>query len=78
MTKSCPDCKGKGTQGSTGVIDCFMCEGKGKIKQGNINTINMSTKDSTFYQVKGYPGLEVMASQIKPLIPKSKIYVDSL
>ena len=33
-------------------------------------------KDSTFYLVKGYPGLEHTAEFIKPLIPKSKIYVE--
>ena len=27
-------------------------------------------------QVEGYPGLEVMAEQIKPFIPESKIYVE--
>ena len=33
-------------------------------------------KESTFLQVKGYPGLEHTAEFIKPLIPSSKIYVE--
>ncbi len=33
-------------------------------------------KESTFYLVKGYPGLEHTAEFIKPLIPNSKIYVE--
>jgi len=33
-------------------------------------------KESTFYQVKGYPGLEAMGPYITPLIPKSKIYIE--
>ena len=33
-------------------------------------------KDSTFYQIKGYPGLEYTAEFIKPLIPKSDVYVE--
>ena len=33
-------------------------------------------KDSTFYLIKGYPGLEHTAQFIKPLIPESDIYVE--
>lgn len=35
MTKighKCPDCQGSGTQGVTGTIECYLCEGRGKIK----------------------------------------------
>lgn len=33
-------------------------------------------KESTYFQVKGYPGLKNMAQYIQPLIPKSKIYIE--
>ena len=36
----------------------------------------MGLKDSTFFLIKGYPGLEHTAQFIKPLIPKSDIYVE--
>jgi site-specific DNA-adenine methylase len=37
---------------------------------------NMNKKDSSFYLIKGYPGLTNMAKYIMPYIPTSKVYVE--
>lgn len=36
----------------------------------------VSLKPTTFYQLRGYPGLQNMAPMIKPLIPSAHVYVE--